>query len=149
MSYRPIKINSSSVLPRIKVKSKVAGLPPQCPGRVRCNLNIAVGPVEWNPLHSQHQSLDEKLTLQLQWWGDEAEPTELPLSTTRETFTFFKVTRSLKTLQCYLTDMGALTLTLVDKRGNVLGAASIPGIKRLSKENPIREVATFIKVFIL
>ena len=44
-----------------------------------------------------------------------------------------QVTRSLKTLQCYLTDMGSLTLNLQDKYGNPIGAASVPGIKRLAK----------------
>ena len=51
-----------------------------------------------------------------------------------------QVTRSLKTLQCYLTDMGSLTLNLQDKYGNPIGAASVPGIKRLAKDNPIREI---------
>lgn len=132
------KNSSASALPRIKVKSGLSGLPPQCPGRVRCHLEVTVGPVEWNPLHAMHQP-DDKMTLSLVWWGDESS-TELPISTTRETFTYFKVTRSLKTLQCYLTDMGSLTLNLQDKYGNPIGAASVPGIKRLSKDNQIREI---------
>jgi len=132
------KNSSASALPRIKVKSPLSGLPPQCPGRIRCHLEVTVGPVEWNPLHSLNQS-DDKMSLSLIWWGDESS-TDLPISTTRETFTYFKVTRSLKTLQCYLTDMGSLTFNLQDKYGNPIGAASVPGIKRLAKDNPIREI---------
>ncbi len=36
--------------------------------------------------------------------------------------------------------MGSLTLNLLDKYGNPIGAASVPGIKRLAKDNPIREI---------
>ena len=43
-------------------------------------------------------------------------------------------------LACYLTDMGTLTLTLHDKNDEVIGAAVVPGIKRLSIDHPIREV---------
>ena len=86
-SYRTA---TGSALPRIKVKSPLSGLPPQCPGRIRCHLEITVGPVEWNPLHSTGQSDDGKMNLQLVWWGDESVPTDLPLSTTRETYTYFK-----------------------------------------------------------
>ena len=82
------KNSSASALPRIKVKSPLSGLPPQCPGRIRCHLEVTVGPVEWNPLHSMNQS-DDKMSLSLIWWGDESS-TELPISTTRETYTYFK-----------------------------------------------------------
>ena len=82
------KNSSASALPRIKVKSPLSGLPPQCPGRIRCHLEVTVGPVEWNPLHSLNQS-DDKMSLSLIWWGDESS-TDLPISTTRETFTYFK-----------------------------------------------------------
>ena len=82
------KNSSVSALPRIKVKSPLSGLPPQCPGRIRCHLEVTVGPVEWNPLHSINQS-DDKMSLSLIWWGDESS-TDLPISTTRETFTYFK-----------------------------------------------------------
>ena len=37
--------------------------------------------------------------------------------------------------------MGALTLTLCDGDDNVIGAGSVPGIKRLAKNNPIREMS--------
>ena len=36
--------------------------------------------------------------------------------------------------------MSTLTLTLHDKNDEVIGAAAVPGIKRLSLEHPIREV---------
>ena len=82
------KNSSATALPRIKVKSPLSGLPPQCPGRIRCHLEVTVGPVEWNPLHSMNQS-DDKMSLSLVWWGDESS-TDLPISTTRETYTYFK-----------------------------------------------------------
>ena len=44
-------------------------------------------------------------------------------------------------LKCYLTDMGALTLTLCDSNDQVIGTGAVPGIKRLSKNNSIREVS--------
>ena len=82
---------------------------------------IKVGPIEWNPLNPVKLK-DESLFVALSWWGDDDEPpTKLPLSNSRQSTTYFKVTRSMKTLQCYLTDMGALTLTLCDKNDTVIG----------------------------
>ena len=37
--------------------------------------------------------------------------------------------------------MGSLSLTLYDSNDDVIGAAVVPGIKRLSPENSIREVS--------
>ena len=37
--------------------------------------------------------------------------------------------------------MGALTLTLCDSNDQVIGTGAVPGIKRLSKNNSIREVS--------
>ena len=55
--------------------------------------------MEWNPLNSIKLK-DESLYIALAWWGDDdQEPTKLPLSNTRQTTTYFKVTRSMKTLQ--------------------------------------------------
>ena len=41
--------------------------------------------------------------------------------------------------------MGTLTLTLYDKNDEVIGAAAVPGIKRLTQENPIREVGNIFQ----
>ena len=76
----------------------------------------------------------------IQWWGDKSDGVNLPLSTSRKTTTSYAIKRPQKTLECYLTDMGTLTLTLHDKNADVIGAAVVPGIKRLSKENPVSEV---------
>jgi len=35
--------------------------------------------------------------------------------------------------------MGTMTLSLYDKHGDIIGAAALPGIKRLSEDNPVRE----------
>lgn len=88
-----------SSLPRIRIKSRQAGLPPKCPGRVRAHLHVTLGPMEWNALNSA-KLRDESLYVALSWWGDDEQPaTRLPLSNSRQTTTYFKVTRSMKTLQ--------------------------------------------------
>ena len=35
--------------------------------------------------------------------------------------------------------MGTMTLSLYDKHGDIIGAAALPGIKRLSENNPVKE----------
>jgi hypothetical protein len=35
--------------------------------------------------------------------------------------------------------MGTMTLSLYDKHGDIIGAAALPGIKRLSEDNPVRD----------
>lgn len=101
---------------------------------------MIVGPIEWNPLNPVKLK-DESLFVALSWWGDDDEPpTKLPLSNSRQSTTYFKVTRSMKTLQCYLTDMGALTLTLCDKNDTVIGKVVL-FMKKISRKISILKLS--------